>query len=75
MNRIRRRRDGVLRLRRDGRADASAAVGLPTGAFELCVNQLRLRHAEQKQTYLPRLVSGEPGACDERAERGSDVVV
>ena len=57
---------------------ASAAVGLSYGAHSnLCVNQLRRNgNEEQKQKYLPRLISGqhvgalamsEPGA-------GSDVV-
>ena len=52
---------------------ASAAVGLSYGAHSnLCVNQLRrFGSAEQKQTYLPRLVSGEylGRARDERTER------
>ena len=57
---------------------ASAAVGLSYGAHSnLCVNQIR-RNAtrEQKQKYLPRLVSGEHvGALAmSEAGAGSDVV-
>ena len=57
---------------------ASAAVGLSYGAHSnLCVNQIR-RHAtrEQKQRYLPRLVTGEHvGALAmSEAGAGSDVV-
>ena len=57
---------------------ASAAVGLSYGAHSnLCVNQIR-RHAtrEQKQRYLPRLVSGEHVGALAMSESGSgsDVV-
>ena len=56
----------------------SAAVGLSYGAHSnLCVNQLRLNGtAEQKQRYLPKLVSGEHvGALAmSEAGAGSDVV-
>ncbi len=57
---------------------ASASVALSYGAHSnLCVNQIR-RHGtpEQKQRYLPRLVSGEAvGALAmSEAEAGSDVV-
>jgi isovaleryl-CoA dehydrogenase len=40
---------------------ASASIGLSYGAHSnLCINQIRLHgSAEQKQRYLPRLVSGE----------------
>ncbi len=57
---------------------ASAAVGLSYGAHSnLCVNQIRRNgNAEQKQRYLPRLISGEHvGALAmSEAEAGSDVV-
>jgi len=57
---------------------ASAAVGLSYGAHSnLCVNQIR-RHgtADQKQRYLPKLISGEHvGALAmSEAGAGSDVV-
>ena len=57
---------------------ASASVGLSYGAHSnLCVNQIR-RHAtdEQKQRYLPKLISGEHvGALAmSEAGSGSDVV-
>ncbi len=71
---------------------ASASIGLSYGAHSnLCVNQLRKNgNAEQKQKYLPKLVSGEhvgalamsePGAGSDvvsmrlRAERHGDVFV
>jgi isovaleryl-CoA dehydrogenase len=57
---------------------ASAAVGLSYGAHSnLCVNQLRrFGNAEQKQRYLPRLVSGEHLGALAMSEpnAGSDVV-
>ena len=57
---------------------ASAAVGLSYGAHSnLCVNQLRrFGNAEQKQQYLPRLVSGEHLGALAMSEpnAGSDVV-
>lgn len=57
---------------------ASAAVGLSYGAHSnLCVNQLYLNGtAEQKQRYLPKLISGEfVGALAmSEANSGSDVV-
>jgi isovaleryl-CoA dehydrogenase len=57
---------------------ASAAVGLSYGAHSnLCVNQIRRWGTdEQKQTYLPRLVSGEHlGALAmSEAGAGSDVM-
>ena len=57
---------------------ASASVGLSYGAHSnLCVNQIRRNgNSEQKQRYLPRLVSGEHvGALAmSEAGAGSDVV-
>jgi isovaleryl-CoA dehydrogenase len=57
---------------------ASASVGLSYGAHSnLCVNQLRRNgSAAQKQTYLPRLVSGEHVGALAMSEpgAGSDVV-
>ena len=57
---------------------ASASVGLSYGAHSnLCVNQIRRNRSEaQKQTFLPRLVSGEHvGALAmSEPEAGSDVV-
>jgi len=57
---------------------ASASVGLSYGAHSnLCVNQLRrFGTAEQKQNYLPRLVSGEHLGALAMSEpnAGSDVV-
>jgi len=57
---------------------ASAAVGLSYGAHSnLCVNQLHhFGTAEQKQKYLPRLVSGEHLGALAMSEpnAGSDVV-
>lgn len=57
---------------------ASASVGLSYGAHSnLCVNQIYLNgNANQKQKYLPRLVSGEHvGALAmSEANAGSDVV-
>jgi isovaleryl-CoA dehydrogenase len=57
---------------------ASASVGLSYGAHSnLCVNQIRRwGTAEQKQLYLPKLISGEHvGALAmSEAEAGSDVV-
>ncbi|MCH7829597.1 MAG: isovaleryl-CoA dehydrogenase [Proteobacteria bacterium] len=57
---------------------ASAAVGLSYGAHSnLCVNQLcRWGNDEQKQRYLPRLVSGEflGALAMSEAEAGSDVM-
>jgi isovaleryl-CoA dehydrogenase len=57
---------------------ASAAVGLSYGAHSnLCVNQLRRNGtAEQKQRYLPKLVSGEHVGALAMSEpgAGSDVV-
>jgi isovaleryl-CoA dehydrogenase len=57
---------------------ASASVGLSYGAHSnLCVNQIRLNGtAEQKATYLPRLVSGEHVGALAMSEpgAGSDVV-
>ena len=57
---------------------ASAAVGLSYGAHSnLCVNQIYLNGtAEQKQRYLPKLISGEHvGALAmSEANSGSDVV-
>ena len=57
---------------------ASAAVGLSYGAHSnLCVNQIRRwGTAEQKQTYLPKLISGEHlGALAmSEASAGSDVM-
>jgi isovaleryl-CoA dehydrogenase len=57
---------------------ASAAVGLSYGAHSnLCINQIRRwGSAEQKQRYLPRLVSGEHlGAlAKSEAGAGSDVM-
>ncbi len=59
-------------------ARASASVSLSYGAHSnLCVNQIKLNGTEaQKQTYLPRLVSGEHvGALAmSEAGAGSDVV-
>ena len=59
-------------------ARASASVSLSYGAHSnLCVNQIRLNGtAQQKQKYLPRLVSGEHvGALAmSEAGAGSDVV-
>lgn len=56
---------------------ASAAVGLSYGAHSnLCINQIRINGSEeQKQRYLPRLVSGEHiGALAmSETEAGSDV--
>jgi isovaleryl-CoA dehydrogenase len=56
----------------------SAAVGLAYGAHSnLCVNQIKLNGTpEQKQTYLPKLVSGDHiGALAmSEASAGSDVV-
>jgi isovaleryl-CoA dehydrogenase len=56
----------------------SAAVGLSYGAHSnLCVNQLRLNGTEeQKQRYLPKLVSGEDIGALAMSESGagSDVV-
>jgi isovaleryl-CoA dehydrogenase len=57
---------------------ASAAVGLSYGAHSnLCVNQIRINgNKEQKQRYLPKLVSGDyVGALAmSEAGSGSDVV-
>jgi len=57
---------------------ASASVGLSYGAHSnLCINQIhRWGTAEQKQTYLPRLVSGEHVGALAMSEvgAGSDVV-
>lgn len=57
---------------------ASASVGLSYGAHSnLCVNQIRLNgSAEQKQKYLPKLVSGEHVGALAMSEpgAGSDVV-
>ena len=57
---------------------ASASIGLSYGAHSnLCVNQIRRWGTDaQKQTYLPRLISGEHvGALAmSEAEAGSDVV-
>jgi len=57
---------------------ASAAVGLSYGAHSnLCVNQLRLNGSEeQRQRYLPKLVSGEHVGALAMSEpgAGSDVV-
>ncbi len=57
---------------------ASAAVGLSYGAHSnLCVNQIRRNGTEeQKQKYLPKLISGEyPGALAmSEPGSGSDVV-
>lgn len=57
---------------------ASASVGLSYGAHSnLCVNQIRLNGTEhQKQTYLPKLVSGEHVGALAMSEvtAGSDVV-
>ncbi|MBI4207504.1 MAG: isovaleryl-CoA dehydrogenase [Betaproteobacteria bacterium] len=57
---------------------ASAAVGLSYGAHSnLCVNQIRRNgNPEQKQRYLPRLVSGEHVGALAMSESGagSDVV-
>ena len=59
-------------------ARASASVALSYGAHSnLCVNQIKLNGTEaQKQTYLPRLISGEHvGALAmSEAGAGSDVV-
>lgn len=59
-------------------ARASASVSLSYGAHSnLCVNQIKLNGSEaQKQTYLPRLISGEHvGALAmSEAGAGSDVV-
>ena len=56
----------------------SAAVGLSYGAHSnLCVNQIRRNgSAEQKQRYLPRLISGEHvgGLAMSEPGAGSDVV-
>ncbi len=57
---------------------ASASVGLSYGAHSnLCVNQIRRNgNAEQKQRYLPKLVSGEHVGALAMSEpgAGSDVV-
>src|SRR4249919_3453697 len=57
---------------------ASAAVGLSYGAHSnLCVNQLRRNGSEeQKQKYLPKLISGENVGALAMSEvgSGSDVV-
>lgn len=57
---------------------ASASVGLSYGAHSnLCINQIRLNGTEeQKQKYLPKLISGEHvGALAmSEANSGSDVV-
>src|SRR5512144_2990158 len=57
---------------------ASAAVGLSYGAHSnLCVNQIRRwANPEQKQKYLPKLISGEHVGAMARSEAGagSDVV-
>ena len=57
---------------------ASASVGLSYGAHSnLCVNQIRLNGtAEQKKTYLPKLISGEHvgSLAMSEAGAGSDVV-
>src|ERR1043166_8536071 len=57
---------------------ASAAVGLSYGAHSnLCVNQIsRNGTAEQKQRYLPKLISGEHVGALAMSEpsAGSDVV-
>jgi isovaleryl-CoA dehydrogenase len=57
---------------------ASASVGLSYGAHSnLCVNQIRRNgSAEQKQRYLPRLISGEHVGALAMSEpgAGSDVV-
>jgi isovaleryl-CoA dehydrogenase len=77
---IRRRGHGLPRPYRRGRGDrrASASVGLSYGAHSnLCVNQIALNGTEeQKQKYLPGLVSGEHvGALAmSEAGAGSDVV-
>ena len=59
-------------------ARASASVSLSYGAHSnLCVNQIKLNgNAEQKSTYLPKLISGEHvGALAmSEAGSGSDVV-
>ncbi len=57
---------------------ASAAIGLSYGAHSnLCVNQIRLNGTpEQKQKYLPKLISGETVGALAMSESGSgsDVV-
>src|ERR671919_2138641 len=57
---------------------ASASVGLSYGAHSnLCVNQIRRNGTEaQKQTYLPKLISGEHVGALAMSEpgAGSDVV-
>jgi len=57
---------------------ASASVGLSYGAHSnLCVNQIRLHGTErQKETYLPKLISGEHVGALAMSEpgAGSDVV-
>jgi len=57
---------------------ASASVGLSYGAHSnLCVNQIRRNgNQEQKQKYLPKLISGEHGGALAMSEpgAGSDVV-
>ena len=59
-------------------ARASASVSLSYGAHSnLCVNQIKLNgNAEQKQKYLPRLISGEHVGALAMSEpsAGSDVV-
>ena len=59
-------------------ARASASVSLSYGAHSnLCVNQIKLNgNAEQKQKYLPKLVSGEHVGALAMSEpsAGSDVV-
>ena len=52
---------------------ASASVGLSYGAHSnLCVNQIaRWGTAEQKQAYLPRLISGEHVGSLAMSEHGS----
>jgi isovaleryl-CoA dehydrogenase len=59
-------------------ARASASVSLSYGAHSnLCVNQIKLNGTEaQKQTYLPRLISGEHVGALAMSEpsAGSDVV-
>ena len=52
---------------------ASASVGLSYGAHSnLCVNQIRRNGtAEQKQRYLPKLVSGEHVGAMAMSEPGA----
>src|SRR3954468_14374942 len=62
----------------EGVSRASASVGLSYGAHSnLCVNQIRRWGTEdQKQRYLPKLISGEHvgSLAMSEAEAGSDVV-